>query len=384
MNLLNPKQLLDAQGLRVTEAEKQEIFQRLHPPNEEGIRYADAIFEGGGVRGIAFLGALRCCHDLGLRWKKLAGTSAGAITAALLAADVNIDWLEKILGELDYMQFLTRKTSPLILNGDPRNDLQLPLQMIASLIVARQLGQYSSDPFRDWVGQVLNQNQVTTFADLRRMNRDRMLKVVVSDISHGEMLVLPDDLNPNFAVSDTERESRQKILQMFNIDHHEDFNIAEAVRLSMSIPLFFEPGKLGDRVIVDGGILSNFPLWIYDISARFSVPPRYPTFGFRLLDRSQNQEQPIRGPLDVFGATFRTMMKARDSYHMRDIDRGRVINIDVTDANVTPTQFNIRDAAKIKLYQLGYEQTKAFFLRRWNWLDHLRRRGFEPEEQKIL
>jgi len=60
--------------------------------------YADAVFEGGGIKGIALLGAMRCCDDLGLRWQKLAGSSSGSLTAALLAANFAIDRLERELG----------------------------------------------------------------------------------------------------------------------------------------------------------------------------------------------------------------------------------------------------------------------------------------------
>ena len=47
---------------------------------------ADAVFEGGGVRGIAFLGAIQAMEEENVRWQRLAGTSAGAVIAALLAS----------------------------------------------------------------------------------------------------------------------------------------------------------------------------------------------------------------------------------------------------------------------------------------------------------
>ena len=47
---------------------------------------ADAVFEGGGVKGIALVGAVAVAEEKGYRWANLAGTSAGAIVASLLAA----------------------------------------------------------------------------------------------------------------------------------------------------------------------------------------------------------------------------------------------------------------------------------------------------------
>lgn len=388
MDRLALTQFLDERGLRLSPSQKQLILQKMHALSPDGKLYADAIFEGGGVRGLAFVGALRCCADLGLQWKKLAGTSAGAITAALLAANLPIEELEEILGNFDYMKFLSKKTSPLIFNGDPRNDLRSPFRMLFCLLVARRLGQYSAEPFRNWLSKILASRGIESFRDIQHIKSDRQLKVVVSDISRGEMLVLPDafDLKAE-PLNASQRQFREKLLANSRLQSPEDFSVAEAVRLSMSIPLFFAPGRLGESWIVDGGILSNFPLWIYDVKPRFgeSVPPapRWPTFGFRLVDNTVGQVSEIQGPLDVFSSTIRTMMSARDRYNLREIDQGRVINLDITTANVTATQFNLTADEKVNLYCLGYEWTKKFFLEQWNWAEHLEIRGFSPSGERI-
>lgn len=372
-----PQQVLQEQGLRLTEAEKEAILKKMPPPDDRGHIYADGIFEGGGVRGLAFLGALRCCADLGIRWRKLAGTSAGAITAAFLAADFSIDQLEQILGELDYSkEFLTQKTSPLIWNGDPANDLQFPLNMMLTLAVAQKMGEYSSEPFRKWLQDKLAQGNLRTFGDVKLAGGERELKVVVSDITRGEMIVLPDDLQRR------EPPLYETLYESLGLKRGEDFSVAEAVRLSMSIPLFFEPGRLGKSLIVDGGILSNFPLWIYDRQGLNPQPPRWFTFGFRFIDKGIETQSKVTGPFTLLSAVFRTMMNARDRYHQRDMDRGRVINIDVTEANVTTTQFNLNATQKAGLYRLGYLYTKRFFLSPVvSWEKHLTARGFGPVEE---
>lgn len=372
---INP-QLLEDQNLRLTQAEKESIWSRFPEPID-GHYCADAIFEGGGVRGVALLGALRCCEDLHIHWKKLAGTSAGSLTAALLAANFPIHELEAILSTINYDRILSKKTSPFIFNGDPSNDLQAPLWMIISLLFTQQLGQYSSDPFRDWIAKTIKPRGIETFADIKIPDPERELKVVVSNITHSEMLVLPDDLNPNLdRLTPKQKESRQAMLQQHNLTDYRQFSIAEAVRLSSSIPLFFKPEKLGDSHILDGGLLSNFPLWIYDRPAGDPLnPPKWPTFGFRLIDQTLSPPQ-IKNALDLFTASLRAMANARDRYHQRHGDQGRVINIDVTDAKVTTTEFGLSSAKKVKLYCLGYEQTKNFFLHHWDWKRHLQERGF--------
>jgi NTE family protein len=340
-------------GLTLSDQQKQAIHAKLPPSPESGVYFADGVFEGGGVLGIAFLGAARCCGDLGIRWKGLAGTSAGAITASLLASDLTIDRLEQILGGLDFDRFLSQKTSFLVRNGDPSDDLDDPVYMVGNLKLIGQLGQYSTEPFRTWIEGALGEGGVAKFGDVGRHDPERELKVVVTDISHGEMRVLPEDVPGDSKM----------------------FSVAEAVRLSMSIPFFFVPGRLADAVIVDGGILSNFPLWIYD-EPDPRKPPAWPTFGFRLVDRREQQVAKVNSVTDILSAMFRTMMYASDRHYLSQRNQGRVIDIDITEAGVKVTQFNLGDEQKDRLYRIGYESTRDFFLHRWDWKEHLRVRGF--------
>lgn len=349
----DPDRARQAFGLSLSDEQKQAIHAKLPASPEAGVFFADGVFEGGGVLGIAFLGAARCCSDLGVRWKGLAGTSAGAITASLLASGLTMDRLEQILGGLDFNRFLSQKTSLLVRNGDPSDDLDDPVYMVGNLKLIGQLGEYSTEPFKAWIDGALREGGVVTFGDVGRRDAERELKVVVSDISHGEMKVLPGDVPGD----------------------PKQFPVAEAVRLSMSIPFFFVPGKLGDAVVVDGGILSNFPLWIYD-EPDPRKPPAWPTFGFRLVDRREQQVAKVNSVTDILSAMFRTMMYASDRHYLSQRNQGRVIDIDITDAGVKVTQFNLGDEQKDMLYRIGYESTRDFFLHRWDWKEHLRLRGF--------
>ena len=63
---------------------------------------ADAVFEGGGVKGIGLVGAVAAAEERGYQWENVAGTSAGAIVAALLAAGYNSEELRNVMQELDY------------------------------------------------------------------------------------------------------------------------------------------------------------------------------------------------------------------------------------------------------------------------------------------
>src|SRR5689334_14699163 len=179
----DPVRARQAFGLTLTDQQKQAIHAKLPDSPEAGIYFADGVFEGGGVLGIAFLGAARRCNDLGIRWKGLAGTSAGAITASLLASDLTIDRLEQLLGGLDFNQLLSQKTSVLVRNGDPSDDLDDPVYMVGNLKLIGQLGEYSTEPFKRWIEGALGQGGMATFGDVGRRDPERELKAVVSDIS---------------------------------------------------------------------------------------------------------------------------------------------------------------------------------------------------------
>lgn len=359
MALWDPSIVRQEAGLFLTEEERAAIRAKLPPI--DGEYFADAVFEGGGVKGTAFLGALRCFSDVGVQWKRVAGTSAGAITAALVVADFPIDALERVIGQLDYeAQILSQKTSRFIFNGSPADDLSNPQWMIPNLLAVRELGQYSTEPFKQWLAGVLSDRHIHTFQDVIRQGQGRALKVVISDISLGKMIVLPDDLHQVYPSL---------------VRNAVEFEVAEAVRLSMSIPFFFTPGTLAESTIVDGGILSNFPIWIYDVTTSNRLP-RWPTFGFRISEETMGRRQ-INSALDILVGMLQTMMVASDRYHLQRYEQERIIEIDTS--RVTATEFNLSNESKDYLYRNGYQATKTFLLESWSWDKHLRTRGYEVE-----
>jgi NTE family protein len=352
----DPAQAREKYNLRMSAEEVSTIrakFPQTASDGKGGL-FADGVFEGGGVLGLGFLGAARCCTEVGIHWKSLAGTSAGAITASLLAALENNDDLERLFAGLDFEKFIGKKTSPLIVDFDASDDLDHPLLMLVRLTTAFQLGEYSSDPFRDWLDGALKVGGVTNFGDLARGDPEQKLKVVISNISRGQMWVLPDCL------AAAEQSA---------------FSVAEAVRLSMSIPLFFAPGQLKGDYIVDGGILSNYPVWLFD-ETHPDKTPRWPTFGFRLYDSRDEQPISINHAPDIVKAMLKTMMQAHDRHNMETTKTTRTINVDITGAGITATQFSLTDDQKDDLYRRGYESTKQYLLGPWSFAAHLETRGY--------
>ena len=65
----------------------------------------DAVFEGGGVKGIGLVGAIKAVEEFGYNFKNLAGTSAGAIVASLLAVGYTTNEIKSIMDGLEYSKF---------------------------------------------------------------------------------------------------------------------------------------------------------------------------------------------------------------------------------------------------------------------------------------
>lgn len=240
----------------------------------------DVVFEGGGAKGSAFVGALTALKSAGHSIRRLIGTSAGAITATLLAAGYSAEEMlaavnEKLNGKprfatfmdhprgsdfsqaqkdaSDTMRVLETVHLPAIA-GHTLLNLLLDTPLYPTLFsIVECGGVYAGSAFLQWLTEKLAAKQVTatdTFATFfQRKKVD--LSVVASDTTDMEMLVLNHRTAP-------------------------DVPIAWAVRMSMSIPLIwrevvwqdtwgtYRGRKKAGNLIVDGGVLSNFPIRLID------------------------------------------------------------------------------------------------------------------------
>lgn len=303
---------------------------------------ADAVFEGGGVKGIGLVGAIAVAEESGYQWENIAGTSAGAIVAALLAAGYTAAEMKEILDDLDYKKF--KDTSLL-----DRIPIAGPM---LSLIFEK--GIYEGKFLENWIRELLRKKKIKTFSDLileEYKDDDRYrfkLQLIASDISRGRLLILPRDI-ADFGIKP------------------EDLDVAVAVRMSMSIPFFYEPVKLRSKktgqvsYIVDGGLLSNFPVWLFDTE---NVIPAWPTFGFKLVEPEEEIPHEIRGPVSMLAALFATMMEAHDAQYIKDADFARTIPIRTL--GVGTTEFDLSREKSEALYQSGRQAAEGF-LATWDF-----------------
>ena len=143
----------------------------------EQSRYVDLVFEGGGVKGIGLAGALGALEEHGFEPRNVAGASAGAILAALVAAGYGAGEVKEIVLGLDFRRF-----------QDEAWEDKLPL-LERSLSLLLDLGIYEGEAFARWLRELLAARGVRTFADLAGPRPH----VIVSDVTKRELLVLPRD-----------------------------------------------------------------------------------------------------------------------------------------------------------------------------------------------
>ncbi|MFA0790787.1 patatin-like phospholipase family protein [Microbulbifer echini] len=289
----------------------------------DGLQYVDLVMEGGGMLGIALVGYTYILEKAGIRFRKVAGTSAGAINALFLAAagtpgSCKSEKLLEIMAKADFASFedgelYARKTVQRLLKGRGVFT-NLALHPFDSLRTCRQLlrdkGLNPGDTFTRWLQEELRQLGIANTAQLyRRINQFPTLlyqgepdpqvgaaevALVAADITTETRAVFPAKAPLYFADPDS-------------------VNPAEYVRASMSVPGFFKPYTVKNipqlnqchsivenwRIIkgigdperffkngfpqevefVDGGLVSNFP---FDIFHKPGGTPKLPTFGIKL------------------------------------------------------------------------------------------------------
>jgi NTE family protein len=297
---------------------------------------ADGVFSGGGIKGLAFAGGLQAAAEAGYdEWARLAGTSAGAITAMALAVGYDAQGLR---AQLDSIDFST------IADYGPLGQVEIPVNL------ELHRGATKGKALHAWIEKLLAEapRKASKFGDLD----PGKLQVVGVDLAHTRMVVFPEDV-------------------ALYVDEHdaplvpEDFPIADAVRISAGYPYFFPPVGLLDGhtkkpgVLVDGGVASAFPVFLFD-----APKPAHPTWGFRLFGGT-GPEHPsytaIEGPLwpvDMLKAIVDTSTNALDKLEMLAF-KPRTISIPTGD--VPTLDFALTDAQKKDLYDSGYNTAKAFF-----------------------
>lgn len=298
------------------------------------MRYLNLLFQGGGVKGIAYAGVLdKLPKDVVV--DAVGGTSAGAIAASLVALGVTGTALKQTLSDPELFALLeehdvarlARLRSvwadlyPIIANLKNQYRVTTAKQLysltgkhpeiMADLrSIWDSKGLHSTARLKTWLDRVLMGKR---FRDIKTAD----LRIVASDVGRQEYVIYDRASGP-------------------------DKLIAEAVLASVSIPIFFEPFTVAADHFVDGGILSNFPSFLF-------AQAQYPTLGFRFKEFAPPSR--IANTLDYLQALLLTMVDSHDKF------RARVPNFTAYDIpippGVTATKFALTPQDVEHLYASG-------------------------------
>ena len=304
-------------------------------------RWCDLVLEGGGVKGLGLVGAYCELYEAGYRARRVAGTSAGAIVGSLIAAGIPVEAMLQTMREVDYAKF--RDVGFLDRLGVGGKAASLALEQ----------GIYEGEYLQTWLADQLERLGVRTFADLKihepwakniPPSQRYKLVVVASDVSNGRLARLPWDY------------------ERYGLDPDKQ-PVADAVRASMSIPFFYEPVKLGGMTLVDGGMLSNFPIDLFDST------PGWPTFGIKLSAKPDANmvANSTKNTYEFAKALLATMINAHDQMHVDDpCTAARTMFVETF--KIKATDFDITTAEQTRLFESG-QDAAAKFLKTWNFKD---------------
>lgn len=329
---------------------------------QQPAHFRNLALEGGGIRGIAYGGALKELEEQrilpDIKW--VAGTSAGAIQAAMLAVGYTPDEITAITFETQIQQL---NDGHFIFFGGANR-------------LFKQYGWYRGDKITDWIGTLLKEKtgkSDITFAELHQM--------VASKSNFRDLYVTGTNLTDQRTM-------------VFSYETFPDMQVKQAVRISISIPLYYravlldqeghvvtKPKKGQDvDVLVDGGVLANFPLDVfdeerylienppaltdYDSTGRFHNPQ---TLGLRLEREEQiayNTKESGLAPYkidkfgDYMGAFYNVVKETLSGQRLAPQDVARTVS--VSTAGFSPRVRKLTEAEKTALLTSGRQGVQAF------------------------
>ena len=336
--------------------------------------FKNLVFEGGGAKGIAYLGATEVLKKKGIlkNIKRIGGASAGAINALLLGLHYSNDELKEIFMNLDFKIFLD--DSP----GFCRDFTRL----------RKKYGWYKGDRFYNWIKDRIKEktgNPNSTFKDIQNSKEENNFR---------DIYFIGANVSTGFA-------------EIYSYEDTPLMEVAEAVRISMSIPLFFAAKKKnGKDVCVDGGLLNNYPIKIFDrkkyVSEYWRKRDYYKdynknlkkqgqveeiwmynmeTLGFRLdsaneiavfRDHEKPKPKKIENLFDYTKCLISAVFNIQSSMHLHSDDWKRSIYINTL--GVSTFDFDISKENKQTLIESGKKCTDKYFI----WYDKLKRLVNKP------
>ena len=380
--------------------------------DEAGHQYIDLVMEGGGVLGLSLVGLSLVGYTFGLeaagiRFRSVAGTSAGAINALLVQAlgtpfDPKSEKMIAAVANMPMASFqdgskLSRLATEAWLAGKHWLwKYSVSLAILRPLL--KHLGLNPGTTFHQWIKNILADNHSDSWQALKQQ-----MNTPVPGLRF-DPVPLPDNLEaPNAVPFDpqnwqvelkvvtAELSSTTKIV-LPERDGKLFYTDLNQANIGMSVPVFFYPFKvplpktqsvtdawqaLGYKkksmpdtaVFVDGGLISNFPINLFHTS---NSVPKMPTFGAKL-----GIEEYVAGNIDsikpYLGSLIGAMRHDADEEFIRKNPdyKKRVTSIDTGDHHWL--YFALSNEAKLDLFKRGLAASLAF-LKNFDWPEYKKTR----------
>jgi len=359
--------------------------------DDAGHQYVDLVMEGGGVLGIALAGYTYALEQAGVRFLGVAGTSAGAINALLVAAadtpeNEKSGKIVKILSQLDLYRFVdgdedVQDFIKSLLDPDAWMITKIKNAAFVKDTIDEDVGLNPGVEFQLWMVTVLKSFGVTSLQTLRD-------KMVLSGLKYRDtgQPISSDDSQAKLALiaADLTTETKVEFPRMAELywKDLDSVNPAVFARASMSVPVFFKPLKIEDCptgekakenwyrlarykgdppdevTFVDGGILSNFPI---DVFHKHGEVPKAPTFGAKLgIDRTKPRD--VSSLLKLIGGAFDAARHCLDyDFLLRNDDYEHLITrIQTGDHNWL--NFAMEEKDQVDLFYRGVQHGVDFLL----------------------
>ncbi|MBQ9244947.1 patatin-like phospholipase family protein [bacterium] len=275
------------------------------------IKY-NCVFGGGGIRGLCYIGAVKALQEFGINIESIAGSSVGAVFAALYAVGYSAQEIKELFFDFNFNMFRDLNI------GLFNNDISIS----------------KGEIFLDWMREKLEQKVFGTTdgtpVRFKDINRDLLIHAL--------------DINTNTPY-------------IFSKLTTPDEEIAVAVRVSAGLPGLMKPINIGTATLVDGDLIKTRPSW--KIYKNFNTSDKR-ILEFRLEGSRDGSD--IKNPMDYLNSIISTIwyLSTEEIYNdYNDNDRYDFVIIDTKD--IILFDFTIDKLTREKLIENGYKQTVQYF-----------------------
>lgn len=314
-------------------------------------QYRYLVLKGGGIRGIAYTGAIKVLEERGVlqHITRVAGTSVGAITGTFICMGYSASQIEDIMLKQNIAVF--NDGQGYFIGGQHR--------------LRKKYGWYKGKRMQQWLGNIIARqtgNPDLTFMQLHQLcKRDKKYKdlyVTATNLTQQKLIIFSWETYPNVAIKD-------------------------AVRASASIPFYFtamfidstgtltnkQPNEVAYDILIDGGLLANYPIEIFNTSldsANHTINEH--TLGLKLDRPDQITYAATHNGLAPFNIhSLPTYIGALYNLTINQLNKGVPLEIEkkntiyISTSNLSPRVRHITRQQKQLLFDNGVAGARIFF-----------------------